>query len=66
MMVRSHAALECFGIGGAVKEPRHDPQSGNLIPRIPSIPELIDLAPHASTASQQTAGDLANHGWNVD
>jgi hypothetical protein len=51
IIVRSQAALECSGIGGAVKESRRNAQRGNLIPRIPCIADLIDLAPHAGTAN---------------
>jgi hypothetical protein len=41
MIVRSHGALECFGISGPIKESRRDAQRADLFPA--SAVRLLNL-----------------------
>jgi hypothetical protein len=46
MVVCVDAALECFGIGGSIKEPSRNTQRADATASVPSSADLIGLALH--------------------
>jgi hypothetical protein len=63
MVVRIHAALERFGVVGAIKEPRCNTQSADAITDSPGRTDFIRLANHAVSPAPQSA--LAELGQNL-
>jgi hypothetical protein len=48
IVVRSDAALKCFGVNGSIKESRRDTQRSNLIAGGPRGTDLVALANHVA------------------
>ena len=55
VIVCVHTALERFGVSGAIKEPRCDPQCTDTVTGSPSATDFVSLAMHAAAPRSECA-----------